>query len=119
MNIEERDLSMSEILKSVIAVFMIIIIAASGTGMVVANNESTAAGEYLEEVALVISESNYSDAIIQECIAEADQNGYTLTVDMAGSSEPGMRRYAEVTLEYSYEMKLFGVSDTKVKKKII
>lgn len=110
---------MSEILKSVIAIFLIIIIAASGVGVVSANNESIAAGEYLEEVAIVISESNYSTSVIQECIEEAVQNGYTLTVDMTGAGEPGMKRYAEVTLAYSYDMKLFGVSDAKVKKKIV
>lgn len=110
---------MSEILKSVIAIFLVILIAAGGAGITVANNESTAAGDYLEEAALVIMESNYSSTVIQECISEAAANGYVLTVNVVGSDDPGMKRYAELILEYSYDVQLFGVSDTKVKKKIV
>ena len=110
---------MSEILKSVIAVFLVILIVFSGVSIVIANNESTAANDYLEEVALVISESNYSTSVIQECIDEATENGYTLTVNVVGSSSPGMKRYAEITLEYDYEVGMFGVSDPKYKTKIV
>ena len=110
---------MSEILKSVIAIFLVILIAAGGAGITVANNESVAANNYLEEAAQVIAESNYSSPVIQECIEEAAVNGYVLTVDVVGSGAPGMKRYACLTLQYSYDVQLFGVSDTKVKKKIV
>lgn len=110
---------MSEILKSVMAMILVIIIVASGAGITAANNESIAAADYLEEIAKVITESNYSEAVIDECIQEAEQNGYILQIELIGSKEPGMKRYAQVTLEYGYELKFLGVSDRKIKKIIV
>lgn len=110
---------MSEVLKSVLAMFLVILIAAAGASILVANQESTAAGDYLEEVSRVIAESNYSMNVIQACMEEAAANGYTLNVDVIGASVPGMKRYAEVTLEYYYEVSMFGVSDLKTRKKIV
>ena len=110
---------MSEILKSVMAMILVIVIIASGAGITAANNESIAAADYLEEVAKVISESNYSQIVIQECIQEAESNGYVLAIELIGSQEPGLKRYAQVTLEYSYRLNFLGVADKKIKKKIV
>lgn len=110
---------MDAIWKMVLAFLAVIMIAATGIAITMGNSDVTTAGNYFEEVCGVIAESNYSALVIQECIAEAAENGYTLTVEIHGINKPGTRKYAEAVFSYSYEIPILQVSDKKVKRKII
>ncbi len=107
---------MSEVMKSVLATILVFLITVTGVTVVKAANEAAAAGDYLEAVAAVIAESNYSSLIIQECMTEAAGNGYELKVEIIGADVPGLNRYAEITLGYQYE--LLGVAKTRTRRKI-
>lgn len=107
------------VFKVVLTVLLSIAVVLSGTSLVAANVDVVVANNYFDDVATVISESNYSESVIQDCIDDATENGYTLTVNVIGSTEPGMKRYAELTFEYYYQIALFGVKDLKTKTKIV
>lgn len=110
---------MDIIYKLVITVLLVVSVAISGSSIVAAEMDVNSANNYFDDLASVISESNYNQNVIDDCVAEASANGYTLTVNIIGSPSTGTKMYAEMELEYKYEIPLFGVSEVKTKHKII
>lgn len=110
---------MDQIYKVVLTLLMTVALVLSGASLVTANVDVVTANNYFDDLATVIQESNYNANVIQDCIDEAEANGYTLTVNVIGSAEPGMKRYAEVEFGYTYSMPVFGVNEPKTKMKII
>ena len=110
---------MDSIFKVALAVFVIVAIAIGGTSIATVEQDVSLAIDYFDDVADVIAESNYSQTVIDKCVAEATANGYTLTVDIIGSPQPGMKRYAKAEFQYHYKIPLFGVDEVKTQHKII
>lgn len=110
---------MDSIFKTALAVFVIVAIAIGGTSIATVEQDVAIAVDYFDDMADLIAESNYSQTVINECIAEATANGYILKVDVIGSTQPGMKRYAKAEFTYYYKIPLFGINEAKVKHKII
>lgn len=96
-----------------------ILLVMSGAAVIMGNTDETAANQYLDSTAKVITESNYNTTVIEECIEQAADNGYTLTVDVYGSASPGKKQYAKLELTYTYSLKLFGFEKEKIISKIL
>ena len=110
---------MELIWKIVLSFLTVVVIAVSGVGITMGNLQVVEANQYFEELSGVITASNYSPQVIEECEQEAVENGYELTVTVRGKEDLGTAVYAEAVFEYKYEIPLFGISDTKVKYRIL
>ena len=104
---------MSSIFKTILGIFISIVIVYSGIGII-----GAAASSYLEYISNEIAASNFSQEVINELIAEASSgpNDYELKVTTKGTE--GTNRYAEVELTYTYRIKLLGVESEHVLKRI-
>ena len=109
---------MSSIFKTILGIFISIVIVYSGIGIIGANNDANAASSYLEYISNEIAASNFSQEVINELIAEASSgpNDYELKVTTKGTE--GTNRYAEVELTYTHRIKLLGVESEHVLKRI-
>lgn len=110
---------MESVWKTVLTFAVIILITVLGITITAVNVDVTAAGDYLEEASAVIRESNYSEEVIEQCVAEALSNGYILEVEVYENPEYAKSRYARVRLSYPYRLSVLNVSDWKIKEKII
>lgn len=98
---------------------MIVLLAITGTSVVTAEQDVLIAIKYFDDVSTVIYESNYNPNVISDCITEAEEDGYVLRVNVIGSDKPGLQRYAEVELDYYYQIPLLGIKELKTRSKII
>lgn len=80
--------------------------------------EVAAAKEYKEDVIAEIENSNFNPAVIQQCIAQASAEGYRLSVTNCVYEEDNNIQSAEVILEYTYRLPLFGITETKTTRGI-
>lgn len=72
-----------------------------------------AAREYKAAVVAEIENSNFNPHVIEVCKQQALEQGYSLTVSTAVYDEDRDIQTAEILLSYTYELPLFGISDTK------
>lgn len=110
---------MDIIYKVTVAVLSAVILAAGGYALMMSHSEDIAVNNYFEAVTQTIIESDYNDGVIEMCIKEAETYGFELAVDVQGNQIHGINKYAEITMKYTSEIKLFGVSVEKIKQKII
>lgn len=110
---------MGSVWKTILTFAVIIIISAVGITVTLVNVDATVAGDYMEEVALLIRESHYNPQIIQECIQEAQEQGYILEVDVYESGEYAGECYAKLCLSYRYQLPILQITDWKQKVKMI
>lgn len=109
---------MDMIYKVALTIILVIFLTATGSSIVAVQQDLNNTNSYFDDVTTVIAESNYASEVIDECIAEAKQNGYTLRVNVIQGEKSDMMRYAEAELDYQYSIHLLGVSETKTKHKI-
>ncbi len=109
---------MDMIYKVALTIIMVLFLTATGSSIVAVQQELNNTNSYFDDVTTVIAESNYASEVIEACIAEAAQNGYTLRVNVIQGEKSDMMRYAEAQMDYPYRINLLGVSETKTKHKI-
>lgn len=105
--------------KTFVAILASIVIMGSGLGVTTGFSQAVASDNYMESVSKVIVESNYNTNVINQCIQDATDNGYTLEVTVQNASKAGVKSYAEIKLTYYFEIKLFNIKQQKVQTKII
>lgn len=110
---------MDIVYKVTVAVLCAVVLASGGYALMMSHSNDIAANNYFETVTQTIVESDYNDDVIAMCIDEAKSYGFTLEVYVHGNKMHGTNKYAEITLTYTSEIKLFGVSVGKTKQKII
>jgi len=110
---------MGSIWKTILTFAVIIVISGLGITITLVNVDATMAGDYMEEVALVIRESHYNRQVIAECIREAEENGYVLEVEVYESTQYAGTCYAKLCLSYGYRLPILQIRDWKQKEKII
>lgn len=107
------------VFKAFVGVLVAIVIIGSGIGVTTAFSQNVAADNYMEAVSKVIVESNYNRNVIEDCIREAKNNGYSLDVHVQPASKAGVKHYAQIRFTYYFEIPLFGLKQEKVQIKII
>ena len=105
--------------KTFVAILAAIVIIGSGLGVTTGFSQAVAADNYMESVSKVIVESNYNATVISNLRSEALENGYVLSVTVVPAVKAGMKSYAEIKLDYYFEIKLFGIKQAKQQTKII
>ena len=83
-----------------------------------ASGQTAAAKEYKADVVAEIENSNFNPNVIAACISQADAVGYNLEVRNCTYDEILNLQSAEVILEYSYSMPLFGITETRTTRGI-
>ena len=109
---------MSTAFKTFIVVLSSLFMIVSGFSVILGFSDVVAATNYVESVSNIIVESHYNSTVITECIQDANDNGYVLTVSVTGNS-PGAAKYAKIVLEYDFELKLFGYKQAKSLSKVV
>lgn len=110
---------MDSIFKILLAFITAIFITFAGSSVITGFSSSTSAENYFQGVSKTIVESNYNAEVINECIAQAQENGHTLKVSVGGSSIPGASKYAQVELQYHFELKLLNIAFNRKIERII
>ncbi len=78
-----------------------------------ASAQVASAKEYRAGVIAEIENSNFNPNVIADCISQAAAEGYTLEVTSCTYDVDGNMQTAEVVLRYSYELPVFGITETK------
>lgn len=113
---------MDMIYKAILTIIMVVFVAATGSSIATTQQTLNNVNSYFDDVTTTIAESHYSEQVINDCIAEAATNGYTLTVNViedTSANGPGKMLYAKAEMQYKYQINILGVSETKTKHKII
>ena len=107
------------VFKAFVGVLAAIVIVGSGLGVTTAFSQTVAAENYMESVAKVIVESNYNIDVMDACIQEAQENGYVLEIMVQTANKEGVKYFAQICLNYYFEIPLLGIRQEKVLMKII
>lgn len=78
----------------------------------------SAAKEYKADVIAEIENSNFNPGVINACVQQARELGYSLEVNGYVYDEANDIQSAEVVVTYSYEMPLFGIAKTQMTRGI-
>lgn len=78
-----------------------------------ASAQVAAAKEYKADVIAEIENSNFNPDVMDACIIQASQAGYTLDITSCIYDEDSNIQTAEVILSYSYELPVFGITQVK------
>lgn len=101
----------SALLMLVLNLFLCISVSSSSAAV-------AAAKEYKADVIAEIENSNFNPAVIDACIQQARELGYSLEVNGYVYDEAHDIQSAEVMVTYSYEMPLFGIAKTQMTRGI-
>lgn len=93
---------MGQIAKTYIAVFLLVLFAAIGAGVIVASFNASDAEKYNMDCVTAIEQHDFSDSIINACKAKAAEDGYTLNVSKIDANNDGHTDMAECVLHYKY-----------------
>ena len=103
---------MSTVIKSYIPIILIILAVLISVGIVSVAIDVQNARDYHAAVVNEIENSNHAGNVINACIEEAEENGYTLIVSSYSNSSEGGNRsiISKVVLEYEYTLGLLNVT---------
>lgn len=110
---------MATAFKAFVAILSALFIVVSGFSIIVGFGDAVAAYNYVGEVSNLIVESYYNEQIIAECVADALEKGYELTVSVEGEEQPGCARYMRIEFKYDFSLKLFGYTQEKKIVKVL
>ena len=98
---------MSQIVKTFMGVFLLMMLLMLGCGIVSAQMESAHARDYQSAVLTELSDSGCNQKVIDSCMQQAKRDGYQLAVQVW---ERDGARTAEVTLGYEYRIPFLNYS---------
>ncbi len=110
---------MDIIYKTLVGIFSAVILMAGGFAVSVYISDDISVNNYFEAVTQTIVESDYNETVIENCIQEAGNMGYKLTVAVHGADVYGVKRYADIRMSYTSRIALFGVSAEKTRQKVL
>lgn len=99
---------MNQIIKTFLTVLLMLIIILIGAGLIVCALDAQKAEKMNSSYANTIASHNYSDASINQCKAEAQNNDYVLTVRKYDTNKDGYNDVCECILEYDYSLKMLN-----------
>lgn len=95
---------MDQVFKTGITVFLIFAFLYMGVGIISASIDSAAAEQYTSDAAIQIESYNFSDSIINSCIQNAADKGYTMTITKIDSDGDGHTDMAEIITRYDFSL---------------
>lgn len=103
-----------EVFSIVIAITLACVLFSS---IISSNNQNCYARDYYNVVVNRIEDSNYSDQVISECINNASEKGYELSVDDVTVYDDQPSKY--VTLTYYVSLPVFSLFGTDYAKQAV
>jgi len=113
---------MNQVVKSFLGIFFLLVLLFTGVGIISAQIHVSAALDYKSAVVTQLENSNYSPAVMNACITQATESGYTLeirtfsmgnavqTYTAANVTDTSDVIMAEVILNYPYEIPFLQIS---------
>lgn len=95
-----------------VSLFILVLTISLCIGLISSNLEVLDARDCYYSCINELQESNFSDSVALACISNANQEGYSLFIDIFESADGS--RSATVKLGYKYKMPPFGISQDKV-----
>ncbi|MDD6306983.1 MAG: hypothetical protein PUA75_08640 [Clostridiales bacterium] len=108
---------MKHIISAFGTLFVLLINIFICVGTATASSEAAAAKEYKADVIAEVENCNFNPNVIAACVAEAKELGYELSITKSVDVSNEVQS-AEVILSYSYEIPVFGISQTKTTRGI-
>ena len=105
--------------KTFVGLFAAIVMIGSGLGVITGFSKAVAAENYMESISKVIVESNFNTMVIDKCEIDATKRGYILEVNVKEMEKLGVKKSAELKLNYYFEIPLFGIKQEKVQWKVL
>ena len=99
---------MDLIIKAFGGVFVLLLLAVSGVQMIHSTIEANEADNFFSEATKMMSESRFAESVVSECVENAKQRGYELSVTpyyINGSK----RKCGSVSMQYLFELPMFGI----------
>lgn len=112
---------METIWKSILGIFISVMIIFSGLAILGANNAAAEAERYLYAAACEISAANFVEEVCQQKIEEASHYDYALSIEMAGDKveDAFYTGYAVLIMEYPYDVPLIGLHSMQRKQLVV
>ena len=110
---------MDIVYKVLVGILSAIVLMAGGYALIVNHSTEISVNNYFEAITQTILESDYNEEVIDECIEDATGKGFELIVEIHGADAFGVKKYADIKMTYTSEIRLFGVSVEKIKQKVI
>lgn len=104
---------MKQIIEAFGTIFSLMLGLFTSVCVITVSGQVAAAKEYKADVIAEIENSDFNPNIIASCVTQASMEGYVLQVNACTYDADNNISTAEVILEYSYTMPLFGISDVK------
>jgi|GEM_PF-203533 len=92
---------MENIIKSFFGVFLLLVAVAVGMSMVFVSVNAKNADQYLNAAVKSLTDSNFSEEVEQQLIAEAGEKGYVLQTSRRDTDQNGRTDLMKVSLYYS------------------
>ena len=104
---------MKQIIGAFGTLFMLAVLIVSLVSVITVTGNVAAAKEYKADVVAQIENSNFNQSVIDNCISQAQAEGYGLEVINCRYDDLHNIQTAEVVLSYSYRLPVFGIEQTK------
>ena len=95
-----------------VSLFILCLTVAIGIGLISSDLAVMRARDDFYTYTNMLQDSNFADAIVDECVKNAASNGYSLGVNVFENDNNN--RSAKVTLSYKYKLTPLGISQNKV-----
>lgn len=106
---------MSSVIKSYLTIILILLLVFTSAGIISVTLDVQNARDYHAAVINEIENCNHAESVINACIAEAAENGYTLSVSnyYSDSDDSPNSQITKVVLKYSYTIDFLGIATEK------
>ena len=105
---------MDNIIKAFVGFFFMFAMMFASLSIINATISSRNAEAYANNAATKIEEANYSNDVINEVIEDAENYGYTLTVDVETSATDNTTHFGLLTMKYSFSIPMFNIKQSHI-----
>lgn len=95
-----------------ISLFILCLTVALGIGLISSDLAVMDARDAYYSYANELQESNFADAVIDACIADATESGHSLSISI--NEDDNRNRSADISLSYKYKIPVLGISQNKI-----
>jgi hypothetical protein len=95
---------MDSVIKGFLGLFLILVMALLGFGLVSASVDARNADTFMADCVEKMEAGNLADGVVAACIEDARANGYQLTVEVVQAEGTSRGSYGMATLEYQYRI---------------
>lgn len=99
---------MDTVLKTFTGIFLLLLLTSVSVGLIGATLSANAAEMFYSDASKRISVSNFSSHVIEECISDAKERGYELSVD-TGEVNGSRKRIGKGKMSYTFSIPILSI----------